>query len=317
MGIKLSKEIFISRAKQVHGDKYDYSKVEYKDANSKVIIICPEHGEFLQTPSSHTNQKQGCPKCSHQSYPNTNEKFIERAKQIHGDKYSYDKVEYKNNKTKVIVTCPIHGDFETRPDNFYHGAGCPKCGILMKPQCVPWTKEKFVERGKSLYGDKYTYDKVEYKNSEEKVIITCPKHGDFKITPDNFLRGHSCPHCATSLLENKIKRLLDEHNIKYVQQKTFDWLKYNGLLKLDFYLPDFNIAIECQGLQHFRPIELFGGEENFKEVQKRDCIKKTLCEEHKIKLLYFSDTKSRIPKFVIKDKYKLIEEIYGKNINNS
>ena len=205
MGKRLTKEIFIERAKQIHSNKYDYSEVEYINANTKVRIICPIHGEFFQTPSEHTNMKRGCPKCSHQSYPNTSEIFIEKAKSIYGDKYTYDKVNYKNNKTPVTITCPDHGDFNVRPDNFLHNHGCPKCGILMKPQCVPWTKEKFIEKARSIYGDKYTYDKVNYINSEVKVIITCPKHGDFEITPDNFLRGHSCPHCATSLLENKVK----------------------------------------------------------------------------------------------------------------
>ena len=249
MGKRLTKEIFIERAKQIHGNKYDYSEVEYIDANTKVKIICPIHGEFLQTPSRHTNMKQGCPKCSHQSYPNTSEIFIEKAR--------------------------------------------------------------------SIYGDKYTYDKVDYINSEVKVIITCSKHGDFEITPDNFLRGHSCPHCVTSLLENKVKKILDENKIKYIQQKTFDWLRYIGLLKLDFYLPDFNIAIECQGLQHFRPVEWFDGKEGFEEIQKRDIIKKNLCEKNGIKILYYSDTKSKIPKYVIKEADKLIDEIYDSHFNNS
>lgn len=314
---RLTKGIFIERAKQIHGDKYDYSEVNYVNANTKVKIICPIHGEFLQTPSRHINMKQGCPKCSHQSYPNTSEIFIEKAKSIYGDKYTYDKVNYKNNKTHVIITCPDHGDFNVRPDNFLHNHGCPKCGILMKPQCVPWTKEKFIEKAKSIYGDKYTYDKVNYIHSEVKVIITCPKHGDFKITPDNFLRGHSCPHCATSLLENKVKKILDKNEIKYVQQKTFEWLKFNGLLKLDFYLPDFNIAIECQGIQHFIPVELFGGEEQFQIRKERDFIKKELCEKNGITILYFSDTKSRIPSYVIKKEDILIEKIYEKNSNNS
>lgn len=317
MGKKLTKEIFIERAKQIHGNKYDYSEVEYINANTKVKIICPIHGEFFQTPSGHTNMKRGCPKCSHQSYPNTSEIFIEKARSIYGDKYTYDKVNYKNNKTPVTITCPVHGDFNVRPDNFLHNHGCPKCGILMTPQCVPWTKERFIEKAKSIYGDKYTYDNVDYKHSHIKVIITCLKHGDFEITPHNFFGGHGCPHCQTSFLENKIKKLLDENNIKYIQQKTFEWLRYKGLLKLDFYLPDFNIAIECQGIQHFRSVEQFGGEIEFKIRKERDKVKKSLCEEHNIKLLYFSDTKSRTPKFVIKDKDKLLKEIYDTYINNT
>ena len=314
---KLTKEIFIERAKQIHGNKYDYSEVEYIDANTKVKIICPIHGEFLQTPSRHTNMKQGCPKCSHQSYPNTSEIFIEKARSIYGDKYTYDKVNYKNNKTPITITCPVHGDFNIRPDNFLHNHGCPKCGIHQRPQCRPWTTEEFIKRSQELYGDKFTYEKVDYKHCESKVIITCKKHGDFLITPDNFLRGHNCPHCATSLLEMKVKQILDDHKIKYIQQKTFDWLKYNGLLKIDFYLPDFNIAIECQGLQHFKPVDWFGGIETFEETKKRDQLKKELCESNGIKILYYSNSKSKLPKFVIKNENTLIYEIYNKNINHS
>ena len=314
---KFTKEDFINKAKEIHKDKYDYSNVEYINANSKVKIICPEHGEFWQTPSRHINMGQGCPLCSHQSYPHTKESFIEKAESIYGNKYSYDKVEYKNNKTKVIITCKDHGDFEMRPDNFFNGHECPKCGIQKRPQCTPWTTERFIKESQKIYGDKFSYEKVDYKNSEVKVIITCKKHGDFIITPDNFLRGHNCPHCATSLLEMKVKQILDDHKINYIQQKTFDWLRYNGLLKIDFYLPDFNIAIECQGLQHFRPFDIFGGLESFKITKKRDQIKKELCEKNGIRILYYSDTKSKLPKFVIKDKDILIKEIYDRDINNS
>ena len=260
---------------------------------------------------------QGCPLCSHQSYPHTKESFIEKAESIYGNKYSYDKVEYKNNKTKVIITCKDHGDFEMRPDNFFNGHECPKCGIQKRPQCVPWTTERFIKESQKIYGDRFSYEKVDYKNSEVKVIITCKKHGDFIITPDNFLRGHNCPHCATSLLEMKVKQILDDHKINYIQQKTFDWLRYNGPLKIDFYLPDFNIAIECQGLQHFRPFDIFGGLESFEITKKRDQIKKELCDKNGIRILYYSDTKSKLPKFVIKDKDILIKEIYDRDINNS
>lgn len=203
---KLNKEIFIERARKLYGDKYDYSAVEYINANSKVKIICPIHGEFWQAPSQHINCHHECPKCSHQSYPSTKDSFIEKAKAIYGEKYSYDKVVYKSNKTKVIITCNEHGDFEIRPYNFLQGHGCFKCSMKKKPQCVPWTTEKFISKAKELYGDKYLYNKVNYINCETKVIITCKKHGDFEITPDNFLRGHGCPHCATSFLENRVKK---------------------------------------------------------------------------------------------------------------
>lgn len=312
MGKKLSKEEFVKRARAIHGGKYDYSEVEYVDAITYVKIKCPIHGFFMQRPVSHVNAKQQCPKCAHQSYKKEQDEFIEQAKAIYGEKYTYEKVDYKSNKDRVVVTCKKHGDFEIRPDNFLHGHGCFKCGLEKSAQTRALTLEQFIEKAKSIYGDKYTYENAVYKNSETYITITCKKHGDFEITPDNFLRGHSCPHCSKSFMELRVKGILDENHINYEEQKQFEWLKDRGKLKLDFYLPDYNIAIECQGLQHFKPVEIFGGEDNFVLTQKRDETKKELCEKNGIKLLYFSDIKEKVPKNTIKKKDKLINEIYGK-----
>lgn len=317
MSKKLTKEEFIKRAINIHGNKYDYRKVVYNNANEKVIIICPIHGEFLQKPSNHINQKQGCPKCSHQSYKSTKEEFIAKAKKIYGNKYAYNFVEYVNNKTPIKITCQEHGEFYVRPDNFLHGHGCPKCGIKSRPQCLPWSNEKFIERAKLVHGDKYTYEKTNYKNYEKNVIVTCKKHGDFITNPSNFLQGHGCPHCANSMMEERVKHILDENKIEYEQQKIFGWLKNNGYLKIDFYLPKHSIAIECQGLQHFKPIEYFGGQDAFTETSQRDFVKNKLCEEHNIKMIYYSDIKEKTPKFVIKNKEELIKKINEKNTNNT
>jgi hypothetical protein len=317
MGRLLTQKEFIDRAKLIHGDKYDYSKVDYVNMITPVEIICPKHGSFWQTPNGHVNSKRNCPKCAHQSYPNKRDEVIEKFIKIYGDKYTYDKVVYKNNKTPIIVTCKKHGDFLIRPDNFSHGHGCMKCSIEKKPQCNPWTNEEFIERAKNIYGDKFLYDKVEYKNCNEKVIITCRKHGDFLVTPNNFLHGHSCPHCITSMMETHVKELLTENNIVFEQQKTFNWLKHNGSLKLDFYLPQMQIAIECQGLQHFKPVDAFGGEENFKITQERDAVKKELCEKKGIKLFYFSNIKDKTPFYVIKKDNELLKKIYDNETNNS
>lgn len=315
---RLNYDEFVKRAKKVHGDKYVYSKVIYKNATTPVVITCPEHGDFKQRPVNHVNGKQGCPKCSHQSYPNTKERFIERAKEMYGEKYQYDKVVYVNNKSKVIITCPEHGDFETRVDNFLHGHQCPMCALKSRSEKRALSQEEFIERANKLYPDKnFDYSSVVYKNFETKVSIICKKHGKFDITPDNFLHGHNCPHCATSILENSVKNILIENEIEFVQQKTFDWLKYRGSLKLDFYLPLLNVAIECQGLQHFKPVEMFGGQDAYEDIVKRDEIKKELCEKNGIEIIYYSNIKEKTPKNVIKKKEKLLEKIYEKNINNT
>lgn len=104
MSKKLTTEEFIEKAKEVHRDKYDYSKVDYKNARSKIVIICEKHGEFLQTPRAHLNMSHGCPKCNSREKLST-EKFIEKAKEVHGNKYDYSKVDYKNAHSKIIIIC--------------------------------------------------------------------------------------------------------------------------------------------------------------------------------------------------------------------
>lgn len=177
-------EQFIKEARKIHGNKYDYSKSEYKGANKKICIICPVHGEFWQRPSTHLNGSE-CPKCSHRSYVYTKEEWIKEAKKIHGNKYDYSKVEYKNNKTKVCIICPIHGEFWMKPNSHLQGQSCPKC----VHRSYKYTTDEFIEKAREIHGDKYDYSKVEYVNSETKVCIICPTHGEFWQSPMNHLSG--------------------------------------------------------------------------------------------------------------------------------
>ena len=120
----LTLEEFIQRARLVHGDRFDYSKTIYIDSYTKVIITCPEHGEFEQIPASHLFGI-GCFKCGNPTL--TLEEFIQRAREIHGDKYGYENFIIINTKTKGLVTCETHGDFQQTPDSHLRGNGCPKC----------------------------------------------------------------------------------------------------------------------------------------------------------------------------------------------
>lgn len=118
-------EEFIAKSREVHGDKYDYSKTVYVNQTTDVVITCPKHGDFLQRPNNHY-MGAGCPSCSGNRRLTT-EKFIERAKNVHGNKYDYSKVVYVNNKTKVSIICPEHGEFLQSPDKHLQGRGCPGC----------------------------------------------------------------------------------------------------------------------------------------------------------------------------------------------
>ena len=297
---------FIIEAKQVHSDKYDYSKVDYKGAFKKVCVICPKHGEFWQLPIQHL-QGHGCPKCGEinrrQNTRKNTEWFIKKAKEVHGDKYNYSKTEYIHSMSGVCITCPTHGDFWMPPNRHLQGHGCPKCGGNEK-----LTTERFIEKSKQVHGSKYDYSKVEYKGNFEKVCIICPKHGEFWQYANQHMQGRGCPHCRQSSLEKEIRDFLDEEKIEYVAQKRANWLDRQSL---DFYLPKYNIAIECQGIQHFKPSEYFGGEERYKRTIELDRNKNKICQENGINILYYSHYDYEYVFEIIKDLITLKEKIYG------
>ena len=284
---------FIDKARKIHGCKYDYSKVQYTNNHTKVCIICPEHGEFWQTPNSHLDGK-GCPGCGkltkRKKASLNKENFIERSIAVHGGKYDYSKVEYINNHTKVCIICPEHGEFWQTPNNHLNGCGCKKCyGNNTRNRCSLNT-ESFVKKAIKIHGNVYDYSKVNYVNNHTKVCIICPIHGEFWQTPNSHLSKQGCPICKHSKLENTVASFLDKENILYERQKTFEWLKVKKKLRIDFFLTKYNIAIECQGRQHFVPIDYFGGKKRFNKQIKYDEIKKELCEKHGIKIIYYSNT---------------------------
>lgn len=214
---------FIERACKVHGNKYDYSKVEYVNNNVKVCIICPEHGEFLQTPHNHL-RGQKCPKCSG-CIVYTTEKWIEAARKVHGDKYDYSKVEYINAKTKVCIICPEHGEFWQKPNNHLMGKGCIKCSGNLK------NTEDWINQAYSIHKGKYDYSKTKYINAKTKLCITCPKHGEFWQLPNDHLISKGCPMCANERVielnsydtNSFIEKACEIHNHKYDYSKV----KYN------------------------------------------------------------------------------------------
>lgn len=201
---KLTKENFIKRAKEVHGDKYDYSKVDYVNSRTKICIICPEHGEFWQEPSAHL-RGYSCPKCSNKhrgEYKKLGvDKFIKKSIQIHGEKYDYSKVEYINVMTKVCIICPEHGEFYMTPAQHLSGQGCPKCSGRNL------TKDELIKKFRDVHGDKYDYSKVELGKLNDKVCFICPEHGEFYQSPTKHLRGQGCPKCGKTKNKHKISRL--------------------------------------------------------------------------------------------------------------
>ncbi len=190
----LTTEEFIEKARATHGDKYGYGRTVYRGMNNKVTITCPEHGDFLQTSRDHS-QGKGCIKCATTarvlSKTLTTEKFIKRARLVHGSKYNYGRTDYIRNLDKITITCPDHGDFSQLPGNHLAGKGCVKCSGTHSH-----TTDEFIEKARGVHDDKYNYDRTVYVSNKEKATITCPEHGDFQQTPSKHLQGQGCSKCS-------------------------------------------------------------------------------------------------------------------------
>jgi hypothetical protein len=454
--IKFTEEDVVNKielCKSVHNNKYTYDKVIYVDYATKVTITCPIHGDFEQNLDNHS-KGSGCKQCTSITMSNLmrkgKEDFVNKSNNIHNNKYSYDKVPNSFKiRDKVIITCPIHGDFEQIAYSHKTGTGCQYCCgkrgydkekamaikvkkinellykvhvndvklvhvseniddkivlyckyhgeikknfnkilsgkicgkcltisnkkkntkkhiIKMKKihnngfdyvnlpdiidndtvleiickehnnifktkksnhienkyggcdECMVQYKDtrrmeqsEIIEKFTCLHGDRYSYDKVVYEGTTNKVIIGCKKHGDFLQSPASHLRGSGCPDCKHSTGEKLIQNLLKKMGIKCTTQKTFYGCinqKTNRMLPFDIYVPEFHTCIEYDGVQHYHSIDRWGGDDNLKTIQHRDNIKDVYCKDNDIDLI-------RIPYTM--DKLKIVDLLnvkFNKNI---
>jgi len=272
---------FIEAAQKKHGDKYDYSEVEYTKSYEKVKIICPEHGPFWQRASHHMSG-HGCPVCSGKMRK-TFEAFKEEATKIHEGKYLYEDTNYINSHTLIKITCPRHGIFEQTPTAHLGGNGCPKCAVEKLSKLFSSNTEEFVEKAKKVHGDRYDYSLVEYVNNHTPVKIICPIHGVFEQDPHNHLAGKGCSVCKQSKLELEVSNILNENKIDYEYQWHLPWSRRYSL---DFFIPSIQVGIECQGRQHFEEGRF--PNTTLEETQCRDKYKFDSCKEHGIDIVYYS-----------------------------
>lgn len=203
MSKRLTQEEFVARARKVHGDEYDYSKVEYKTNKDKVCIICSKHGEFWQKPNVHLSGHK-CAKCSNENKVtrvcNSKEWFVERATLVHGYKYDYSKTVFRGVNNQVLITCKTHGDFYQNGSTHLKGSGCPLCAMENRKM----TTEEYVKRCSEVHNNKYDYSLVEYSDIHKKVTIICPIHGSFKQIANSHLRGQGCPRCKAEAQKSPI-----------------------------------------------------------------------------------------------------------------
>lgn len=201
---KLTQEEFIQRCRSVHGDTYDYSRLVYTLSTAKITIICKVHGPFEQVANCHTSGKQGCPACgatkpTDKARSNT-DTFVAKAKAIHGDRLNFEKTVYgANNKEKVVVTCPTHGDFSIKPNSILNGQGCSICGKQRGGAARRKDQTQFLAAAANVHGDRYDYSLVEYVNSFTPVKIVCKLHGAFEQKPAYHINSKAgCPKCGVT-----------------------------------------------------------------------------------------------------------------------
>lgn len=224
-----STEDFVRKARKIHGDKYDYSCTVYKTVHEKIEYICPKHGKVTQEANSHL-RGHGCPHCSCGGIKGSterNEHFIKRAREVHGDFYSYEKTKYLGWDEKVEITCPIHGNYWQEAGIHLLGCGCKKCGYNRTHDSNKETKEGFIKNAIKKYGKEYDYSLVEYQGCYVPVDIICQKHGVFQMGPTYHLSGHRCPKCVSEEM-TKLKRSTTEEFIrkaKLIHGEKYDYSK--------------------------------------------------------------------------------------------
>lgn len=236
---KLPFDEFVIRAKELHGNKYDYSLAEYNGTFNKIKIICPIHNIFEQSPHSHL--RYGCQQCGFNDITLSLETIIDRIKNVHGNKYDYSLVEYKGIKEKIKIICKTHGSFEQKVWDHILGEGCKKCHFDLRRK----TTEEFIEEAIKIHGDRYDYSLVDYKSSMKNVNIICKIHGIFQQIPSSHLRGSNCNICGVSISKGEIE-WLDAMNIpKEYRQK---YIKVGARrFSTDAFDPINNIVYEYNG----------------------------------------------------------------------
>lgn len=294
------KEKFINKAIIKFGGKFNYDEIDYIDSTTKIKIKCNKHNLFFyQAPSEHLRNKNGCNVCTRNPKVNT-DYFVQKSKEIHGDRYDYSLTEYIDSSKKVDVICKEHGVFSVLPNNHYK-QNCPKC----KEKDRYLTTKDFIDKACILH-NKYDYSETEYINSKTKVIIKCEEHGVFEQIPNDHLNGKGCPKCglAYNKMEDEIKEFIKSLNINIIENSK----QIISPLELDIFIPSHNLAIEFDGL--------YWHSEVYKD--KNYHLNKTeLCQSKNIRLIHIFEDEWLFKKEIVKSRLKNMlgltpNKVYGR-----
>ena len=237
---RLTTKEFIEKAHHVHGDQYDYSKVDYTKATNNVEIICKIHGSFMQLPYNHL-KGAGCALCNKfDARKLSKDEFITRSVSVHGDMFDYSKVNYVNNKTPVEIVCHSHGSFWQKPEKHLSGHGCPNCVKNKKDDT-----ESFIRKARAVHGNLYDYSFVEYVDQKTKVCIVDPKYGVFWQSPCGHLNGEGNPRRRCSKYSKPQVEMVDALKLKFGDDDVLS--EYKSIAypyKVDAYIKSLDLYIE-------------------------------------------------------------------------
>lgn len=320
---KLTRQDFIRDATFVHNGYFTYERSDdFTNVSSMVTVTCPMHGDFKVKANNHLNGAN-CKRCQQEGIKHkitkrkklnrstkklSQDDFLQKLKEKYGDKYIItNNTIYRGYNKKTAILCPIHGEFQITPSHLLNGRGCPYCGGNKEK-----TRDEVIELIKKAqpYSD-FDFSEFDYKGIHTSSIFKCNKcNCYFYNSPSNLIfQYNGCPSCNGSIMEKEIKYMLDCNGINYAFQKTFDWLVDKRHLYLDFYLNDYNVAIECQGKQHFESVNFGNGYSDLNYSKEKDNLKQKLCEEHNIKLFYYANYDYSFPYNVYTDKEELLNNI--------
>ena len=237
-------EQFVAESQEVWGNRWDYTNTVYVKALEALTITCPKHGDFKQIPVNHTRRSVGCMACRDQLTDTPT--FIKKASKTWGSRWGYSKVEYINQKSKVIIQCSSHGDFKQMPKSHIKGyVGCPQChGMIV-------TQKDFVSRGKLAHPDRsWDYSEAEYINMKTPIRLTCSEHGEYRQRAEKHLLGMvGCVPCQSTQSSQKEKDLANFISTLGMDYQT----NCRGLIsppksEIDVYIPSKKIGVEFNGL---------------------------------------------------------------------
>ena len=302
---ELTLDTFKNRMRELYGDKYTFVWSDFKNRYSQIRFTCKQHGK-QQRSARVLLEGKGCAYCNGKFYPPD---WIKNARAVHGEKYEYDESRPPRKTADYIrYKCPVHGWQETRYDcHVLQGCGCALCAGVLNKLSPEERKQKWIDQCKKRFPGKYSYRDVVYVNNDTPVKIYCKEHHlTFEVTPDTHSRGAGgCPLCTKSVGEVEIYKWLSEHDVPFETQKKLpneNMFCKRHYLVADFYLPDVNLIIEMNGLQHYQYVEHFNTKDwTFEDQQIRDETLRAYCRDHRINLIEIKYNEiGRIPKILAK-----------------